>query len=92
MKSRGRRKAKRESQVAHVYIYIIIAVLGRNVSHGLAYCTKEKNNIDSIQQELNTTLSVVNTSQTTVGCLIEERHGDVDAGQGTLFLGIDFLV
>ena len=48
---------------------------------------------NSSQQELNTTLSVVNTTLLS-WCLIEEGHRDVDAGQGTplvqLFLFISW--
>ena len=46
---------------------------------------------NSSQQELDTTLSVVNTTLLS-WCLIQEGHRDVDGGQDTLLLGIVLLV
>ena len=54
-----------------------------------AYCTMEIAIL--CQQDPHTTLSVVNTTVLSWR-LIKKGHGDVDAGQGTLLLGIVLVV
>ena len=77
VKSRRRRKAKRESQVTRDYL--------RNGS------VVNERKSKSSQWEPDTTLSVVNTTLLS-WYLIEEGHRDVDAGQDTLLPGIVVFV